>query len=45
MDLRLLLGEKILIDNGRDIEERVAHSEKDSIVVVRGSHDDDESEI
>ena len=40
----ILLGEKSLVDDGRDIEERVSHSEKDPVVVVRGSHDD-ESEI
>lgn len=37
----ILLGEKILVDDGRDIEEWVAHSEKDPIVVSGRSHDDE----
>lgn len=42
MDLRYnLLGEKCLVDDGRDVEEWVAHSEEDSIVVVSGSHFDE----
>lgn len=33
-------GEKLFIDDGRNMEEWVTHSEEDS-VVVRGSHDDE----
>ena len=33
-------GEKLLIDDGRNIQEWVTHSEEDS-VAVRGSHDDE----
>lgn len=33
-------GEKLLIDDGRNIQEWVTHSEEDS-VAVKGSHDDE----